>query len=87
MTKAGLQKYGEKLAYEYSEHLRYKHEKILVSLASKYAFNQALELLFPLVETMERYKSAAFDIDGKTYAVGSKAKEALAELEKKVRGR
>jgi hypothetical protein len=81
MTKAELQKHGEKLGGAYSSHLSEPHERLIVGMAYKRAFNQALELLFPLVEALK------FECGNRCAEQNPcNAKEALAELEKKVRG-
>ena len=37
-------------------------------------------------DALNKYKDSAFDVDGKVYKVGSKAKEALSEIEKIKKG-
>jgi len=68
-----LQTYGEKLATNNSDEISFEQ-----------GFNQAIELMLPLVEALEKYKSAAFEINGQIYAVGKPAEQALADLRKKV---
>jgi hypothetical protein len=90
MTKAELQKHGEKLAEEYSytsgsNGINDAGEPPSINKneydACVYSFNQAIELLFPLVGAL---RVAAYTIpasDGQILA-----KEALADYRKKVRG-
>jgi hypothetical protein len=95
MTKAELQKHGEKLAEEYSytsgsNGINDAGEPPSINKneydACVYSFNQALELLFPLVEALElchrRMKYTAWT-EEECFHLTEKA---LAELEKKVRG-
>jgi hypothetical protein len=94
MTKAELQKHGEKLGGAYSSHLSEPHERLIVGMAYKRAFDQALELLFPLVDALKN-SAAPWDLNEKTKVIEvltecsireNGCKKALAELEKKVRG-
>jgi hypothetical protein len=94
VTKAELQKHGEKLANNFSIKINHNPTKSAQDFANDrqtyiLAFNQALELLFPLVNALDKIghdtkincnadsaKNECFDV----------AQVALAELEKKVRG-
>jgi hypothetical protein len=102
MTKAELQKHGEKLANEH----KWKYQSMVqlpdINLPSivdvekqfELGFNQALELLFPLVDALKN-SAAPWDLNEKTKVIEvltecsireNGCKKALAELEKKVRG-
>jgi hypothetical protein len=96
MTKAELQKHGEKLAWKIDMEIG----GTLHLPAYQIGFNQALELLFPLVGSLEAIKDYMYaesisknsiyrinnlDVQ-RLHAAEEKCKEALAELEKKVRG-
>jgi hypothetical protein len=86
MTKAELQKHGEKLAENEAQWEDGYTASCDERGAFERGFNQALELLFPLVEALElchrRMKYTAWT-EEECFHLTEKA---LAELEKKVRG-
>jgi hypothetical protein len=89
VTKAELQKHGEKLANNFSIKINHNPTKSAQDFANDrqtyiLAFNQALELLFPLVVVVDELHKMDDDGSGGYYT--DMASEALAELEKKVRG-
>jgi hypothetical protein len=102
MTKAELQKHGEKLAEKCANkywNAKFNEEDWQGDFELyTTAFNQALELLFPLVDALKKidsnglltiYNHSEEFMSGANAgyrASAETAKEALAELEKKVRG-
>jgi hypothetical protein len=78
MTKAELRKHGEKLADGNHVSVRSHHEADLYTDG----YSAALELLFPLVDALD-----AIILDNYSHSYSFVvAKDALAELEKKVGG-
>lgn len=72
--------------YQYQEIERLKYEnEVYVSLTEPRIENLTSALKVA-EDALEKYKDSAFDIDGKVYKVGSKAAEALAEIQKIKKG-
>jgi hypothetical protein len=94
MTKAELQKHGEKLAENEAQWDDGYTASCDERGAFERGFTQALELLFPLVDALKN-SAAPWDLNEKTKVIEvltecsireNGCKKALAELEKKVRG-